>query len=151
MTDAQTGYNPICSEVWEGTSSKFISQIKRQRRAGCISFVRLCHTQMAELLWESPNECHTGLFDTGRKLWMKKGTQKFDRDVLTRALLRCEKYTLLFHIFGLKKNQKTFWVENLKTKKHWLDNNRLGRCITLQAISRHNAIHVMYNMQDLKK
>lgn len=58
----------------EGTGSKFISQIKRQRHAGCISFVRLRARALAELCWKSPNECHTGLFDIGEKAVNEKGT-----------------------------------------------------------------------------
>lgn len=82
----------------EGTGSKFISQIKRQRHAGCISFVR-----PRARAWRSPAESHLmnvtqASLILGRRLWMKK-EHIFDRDVFTKTLLRWEKIYIYFFTF----------------------------------------------------
>lgn len=140
----------------EGTGSKFISQIKRQRHAGCISFVRVrAHG------WQSCSESHLmnvtqASLILGERCEWKRNTNLIEM-FWQRPCWDGENIYFYFTFSPFKKEMKSvFLVENLKTKerrekKHWLDNSRLRRCITLQAIKRHNAIHVMYNMQDLKK
>lgn len=156
MTDARRGTTQFVLKCgWELALSLF----RRSRGSA---------TQAAFLLydcaraWQSSSESHLmNVTQASLKLvegceWKRNIT--LDRDVFTKTLPSWKKqkkqnrYTLFFNIFSEKKFLgREFKNKKKQREKNLLDNKRLPRCITLQAINRHNPIHVMYNMQDFKR